>query len=363
MADFCNRLEYFSNLAGCKVLRDTLVIKHTTDTDITKEPPAGDSFIPIDLDKVETSPMIEFLQEKHLTQKNTNLKSQRPNLNNYYDEINELNNSKYNEKYPQHYSTPVKITRVYSSNHSTRQPDLRYARVARPAADTTTSKPVNETNIYDSVPPSSKPQPVASRVTADNNSSVAYTISNSPFRTRGIVKIKTNNNLKSSFQTQNLKAEDTSATRQIPIETVSSYRQAPKEQTERFLSNRHLTVHPGLSQVRTAEIRSQNEETNRAESVAEFLTKSKVFTAASGDNSILYDASLGAADKGREESEQARTQRRSSRIGEEQNEKELNSIFRRIYNRHRFSIGSGENGQMKPVGIRRFSNTNNLSSF
>ncbi len=184
--------------------------------------------------------------------------------------------------------------------------------------------------------------------------------------------------MKSSFQSQNFKLQPTifsipsystkTPIQSQPIDTVS-YRQPHKEKTEIFLNNKNLIINAGLpNKVKTAEIKTQYEDDNfnKSETVSEFLTKSKIFTA-TNNNSIFYDTTLVKNNNSNEESEQARMQRRSSRVGDDQHEKELNSIFKRIYDRHRYSIGSGEasglGGQNKPVGIRRFSNTNNLSSF
>ena len=102
------------------------------------------------------------------------------------------------------------------------------------------------------------------------------------------------------------------------------------------------------------------------ESVGEFLTKSKVFSGQMSRAEVFYDTKEDLILANGFCNNDRIGQRRSSKIGEEQNEKELNSIFRRIYNRHRYSLGGADSGQMKIVsssGIKRFSNTNNLSSF
>lgn len=151
----------------------------------------------------------------------------------------------------------------------------------------------------------------------------------------------------------------TSTVRNIPVEHASNNKPKPltaKQQTiDEFLNNKNLIINSGAKtpQIKTAEIKTQDY-SNKAESVAEFLTKSKVFNQQT--KQVLYDINdqINQTD--------LRVQRRSSRIGEEQNEKELNSIFKRIYNRHRYSL-SGMESAKKNVSIRRFSNSNNLSSF
>ena len=85
------------------------------------------------------------------------------------------------------------------------------------------------------------------------------------------------------------------------------------------------------------------------ESVSEYLNKSKVFNQSGKVLDELHNQQRSSS----------KVHRRSSRIGDENNDKELNSIFKRIYNRHRYSL---TNENQKP-GIRRVSNTSNLSSF
>ncbi len=102
------------------------------------------------------------------------------------------------------------------------------------------------------------------------------------------------------------------------------------------------------------EIKQVAKEISEAEKAANCLSKSKVFNEANYETDYLMGSSA------------AERRRRSSRIGEEQNERELNSIFKRIYNRHRFSLASNEatnesKSRSKSPGIRRFMNSNNLS--
>ncbi len=167
---------------------DSLIGWNNFSTESSKD----DSFIPIEFEKIEASltksgPVIEFLDENSLPSKSvkttqpeyntktlqdltlnnanskntefsnayTGLKSQRAmskvnkiDLNNFYDEINELNNSKYNEKYPQHYSTPVKITRIQNNHLSQDKPEFKYSTVSQHFPDKTiASNQLNE-KIY-----------------------------------------------------------------------------------------------------------------------------------------------------------------------------------------------------------------------
>lgn len=102
------------------------------------------------------------------------------------------------------------------------------------------------------------------------------------------------------------------------------------------------------------ELKQVEQEIAEAERSANYLSKSKVFNQSNYETDYLI---------GQPEYQRAQKnvyhQRRSSKIGEEQNERELNSIFRRIYNRHRFSLVGSEETQQesksrsKSPGIRR----------
>lgn len=110
------------------------------------------------------------------------------------------------------------------------------------------------------------------------------------------------------------------------------------------------------------EIKQVEQEIAEAERSTNYLSKSKVFNQSNYETDYI----IGQPDCQRERNTFYR--RRSSKIGEEQNERELNSIFKRIYNRHRFSLVGSEDTQQsksrsKSPGIRRASNNTNLSNF
>lgn len=155
--------------------------------------------------------------------------------------------------------------------------------------------------------------------------------------------------------------------RQIPIEHVyqeNQEKQKLKEQESLSEENDYMTIESEnqtaskdsdlgfktSSTVNSSKLQNSTEIKNDLnESVSEYLNKSKVFNQSGKVLDELYNQQRSSS----------KVHRRSSRIGDENNEKELNTIFKRIYNRHRFSL---TNENQKP-GIRRVSNTSNLTTF
>lgn len=163
---------------------------------------------------------------------------------------------------------------------------------------------------------------------------------------------------------------ESSIGRQIPIEIVNQ-----PEPTRVFLkkietAQNHMNsgnfnlVTVTDKELSGDELKQVEQEIAEAERSANYLSKSKVFNQSNYETDYLI---------GQPEYQRAQRsvyhQRRSSKIGEAQNERELNSIFRRIYNRHRFSLVGNEETQQqsksrsKSPGIRRTSNNTNLSNF
>ena len=169
----------------------------------------------------------------------------------------------------------------------------------------------------------------------EDTRSISYTISNSPTRPfvpRGVVKIKSNNKpvvLRRSA---------------VTVSSPTTPATTPRTWEESRLDANRRYSQGSLDNKKTSIFTTCVEPSYTLEPHVFDLKSSRVFDATRPSNRGFGDVKM---------------QRRSSRSGEVQNEKELNSIFKRIYNRHRFSL---VNDDQSP-GIRHFANTQNLTNF